>query len=56
MDMYLMILLPVFLGFVLYELWYNTYVHLVIGSILTDITNMFKKKNTTKTRKKKVNN
>ena len=52
MDMFLMIIIPIFIGYVLYELWYNPYIHLVIGGLMTDVLNFFKKKNTTKKRKK----
>jgi hypothetical protein len=43
MDMLILILLSMFAGLVIYHLLYNPYIHLVVGSLMTDVQNMFKK-------------
>jgi len=51
MDMLILIMLSMFAGLVVYHLLYNPYIHLVVGSLMTDVQNLFKKI-TTKSRKK----
>jgi len=51
MDMLMLILLIMFAGLVIYQLLYNPYIHLVVGSLMTDVQNLFKKI-TTRSRKK----
>ena len=43
MDMFLLVVLSIFVGFVINEILNNAYIHLVVGSIMTDIQKFFKK-------------
>ena len=43
MEMFTVIILSIFLGYVIYELLNNAYVHLVVGSIMTDVQKFFKR-------------
>ena len=43
MDMFILMMLIMFAGLVVYHMLYNPYVHLVVGSILTDIQNFIRK-------------
>ena len=42
MDMLILMLGILFLGFVLYQFLYNPYIHLVVGSLMTDVVNFIK--------------
>jgi hypothetical protein len=43
MDMLMLVLLIMFLGLVVYNLLYNPYIHLVVGSLMTDVQKFFNK-------------
>lgn len=51
--MFLLIIISLFLGYVLYQLLYNPYLHLVLGSIMSDVKD--KLSNAKKTIKKRIN-
>jgi len=53
MDMFLLTIISLFLGYVLYQLLYNPYLHLVLGSIMSDVKD--KLSNAKKTIKKRIN-